>query len=77
MTSAYVQHRLRESGANADRIFESAALERIHLLTQGIPRRINRLCDLALMVGFAEDRSVITSELIDNVHSDLAAPANV
>lgn len=76
-TSAYIQHRMRESGANAERIFDQPALERIHLLTQGIPRRINRLCDLALMVGFAEDRSVITSDMIDSVHSDLAAPASV
>ncbi len=76
-TSAYIQHRMRESGANAERIFDQAAMERIHLLTQGIPRRINRLCDLALMVGFAEDRTIITSDMIDNVHSDLAAPANV
>lgn len=76
-TQAYIQHRLREVGGNADRIFETAAQERIHLLTQGIPRRINRLCDLALMVGFAEDRSIIDCDLIDNVHSDLAAPANV
>lgn len=76
-TSAYIQHRMRESGSNAERIFDLAAMERIHLLTQGIPRRINRLCDLALMVGFAEDRSVITSDMIDSVHSDLAAPASV
>ena len=76
-TSAYIQHRMRESGSNAERIFDLAAMERIHLLTQGIPRRINRLCDLALMVGFAEDRSVITSDMIDSVQSDLAAPANV
>ncbi len=76
-TSAYIQHRMRESGASAERIFDPAAMERIHLLTQGIPRRINRLCDLALMVGFAEDRTVINSDLIDNVHSDLAAPASV
>ncbi len=76
-TVAYIQHRLREAGADAEKIFEFSALERIHVLTQGIPRRINRLCDLALMVGFAEDRSSISVELVDNVHSDLAAPANV
>lgn len=76
-TSAYIQHRLRESGSNANAIFDMPAMERIHLLTQGIPRRINRLCDLALMVGFAEDRTVLTADLIDSVHSDLAAPASI
>ncbi len=76
-TQAYIQHRLRVVGGSAERIFDNGAQERIHLLTQGIPRRINRLCDLALMVGFAEDRSTITADLIDSVHSDLAAPAAV
>lgn len=76
-TQAYIQHRLREVGASADRIFDASAQDRIHLLTQGIPRRINRLCDLAMMVGFAEDRVVISGDLIDSVHNDLAAPASV
>lgn len=75
-TTAYIQHRLRSAGADTEDIFDYSALERIHALSQGIPRRINRLCDLALMVGYAEDRTIINAEVIDNVHSDLA-PASV
>ncbi|MCA9131784.1 MAG: AAA family ATPase [Planctomycetales bacterium] len=74
-TTAYIQHRLRNVGADAEEIFDCAALEKIHALTQGIPRRINRLCDLALMVGYAEDRTMVTADVIDNVHGDLAAPS--
>lgn len=74
-TAAYIQHRLRSAGSESDDIFEADAIERIHLLTQGIPRRINRLCDLALMVGYAEDLTSISAATIDNVHGDLAAPA--
>ena len=74
-TTAYIQHRLRSAGADAEDIFEFDALERIHSLTQGIPRRINRLCDLALMVGYAEDRTRLSVDVIDNVHSDLATTA--
>lgn len=76
-TNAYIQHRMRVAGVEADDIFEAEAQERIHLLTQGIPRRINRLCDLALMVGYAEDRKTISIETIDSVHNDLATPAIV
>ncbi|MCA9125918.1 MAG: AAA family ATPase [Planctomycetales bacterium] len=76
-SSAYIQHRMRCAGVEADSIFESAALDRIHMLSQGIPRRINRLCDLALMVGYAEDRNSISVEMIDSVHSDLATPTIV
>ncbi len=74
-TTAYIQYRLRSVGADADEIFDLPALERIHVLTQGIPRRINRLCDLALMVGYAEDRTRIKADVVDTVHGDLA-PAN-
>lgn len=74
-TTAYIQHRLRVSGGDAEEIFDYAALERIHMLTQGIPRRINRLCDLALMVGYAEEHQSITASIIDSVHGDLAAPS--
>ncbi len=73
-TAAYIQHRLRSAGAKHDNVFEVAAVERIHILSQGIPRRINRLCDLALMVGYAEDLNIITADTIDSVHGDLAAP---
>ena len=76
-TTAYIQHRVRCAGANAEEIFDEPALERIHTLTQGIPRRINRLCDLALMVGYAEDRTILSAETIDSVHGDLAAPTIV
>lgn len=74
-STAYIQHRLRSAGADAEDIFDYPALERIHSLTQGIPRRINRLCDLALMVGYAEDRTLLTEDVIENVHGDLASTA--
>ncbi len=76
-TNAYIQHRLRSAGADAEDVFDYPALERIHSLTQGIPRRINRLCDLALMVGYAEDRTLLGADVIDQVHGDLASTANV
>ncbi|RMF39395.1 MAG: AAA family ATPase [Planctomycetota bacterium] len=73
-TVGYIQHRVRAGGADADDIFAVTAMERIHVLTEGIPRRINRLCDLALMVGYAEDRKLITVDLVESVHDDLVLP---
>jgi general secretion pathway protein A len=52
-TAHYIRHRLSAAGAKRA-IFESSAIETIHPLTHGIPRRINRLCDLALLVGYGE-----------------------
>jgi general secretion pathway protein A len=71
-TASYVQHRLRIAGAEED-IFDSAALETVHLHSQGIPRKINRLCDLALLVGFAEERRTLQAEQISAVAEELVA----
>ena len=53
-TMSYVQHRLAVAGSDRT-IFEPAAIEALHEMSHGIPRQINRLCDLALLVGFAEE----------------------
>ena len=73
-TIAYIQHRLRAAGVDAESIFDYPALERIHVLTQGIPRRINRLCDLALMVGYANDQQQIGLDVLESINADLVSP---
>lgn len=69
-TIAYVGHRLKECGATRQ-IFSEAALEAVHFLAHGIPRQINRLCDLAMLVGFAEEHAEITPEAIEAVSNEL------
>ena len=69
-TMAYVQHRLQAAGSNRS-LFTDAALEAIHAHALGVPRRINRLCDLALLVGFAEEASVIDAAQIEAVSEEL------
>ncbi len=73
-TAAYVEHRLREAGARRQ-IIESDALPTLHALTQGIPRRINRLCDLALLVGFAEERKTLDASHFEAVSNELVTVA--
>ncbi len=69
-TAAYVNHRLRMAG-DVQPIFEPEALTALHDLTHGIARRINRLCDLALLIGFAEERGTITADQIEAVCEEL------
>ncbi len=69
-TAEYVAHRLRVAGATAA-IFEPEATAALHGLTQGVPRRINRLCDLALLIGFAEERKTIGAEHLESVAQEL------
>lgn len=58
-TAGYIAHRIRVAGGEPS-VFAEPAVQLIHELCGGIPRRINRLCDLCLLVGFAEE-----SERID------------
>lgn len=69
-THAYVQHRLQMVGADRT-IFDSAAVETLHAVAQGIPRDINRLCDLSLLIGFADEATTITAERIEAVAGEL------
>ena len=69
-TMSYVTHRMASAGAERE-VFDTSAQEALHELSAGIPRRINRLCDLALLIGFAEQRSEITSEQIESVSDEL------
>lgn len=71
-TVLYVQHRLQAAGAQRE-IFQADAVEAVHRWTQGVPRRINRLCDLALLIGFAEERATIGPQQIESVAAELVA----
>jgi general secretion pathway protein A len=72
-TIAYISHRLRSAGCSNEEVFMARAVETIQLLSQGVPRRINRLCDLALMIGFAQDRTKIDSKTIEAAHAELSS----
>jgi general secretion pathway protein A len=69
-TSGYVQHRLTASGATRE-IFTPDALEALHHLGHGTPRQINRLGDLALLVGFADRLPRLAAEQIESVSEEL------
>jgi general secretion pathway protein A len=61
----YIQYRLARAGGSG--IFTPSALEKIFEVTQGVPRRINAWCDLALVAAFAENRQEIDREFLETV----------
>jgi general secretion pathway protein A len=71
-TTLYVSCRLEAAGATRP-IFAPEAMEPLHELSGGIPRRINRLCDLALLVGFADESTTISAEQVEAVAEELTA----
>jgi general secretion pathway protein A len=69
-TGAYIQHRLTAAGAKRP-IFDATAVEEVHHLTHGIPRRINRLCDLALLVGYGEELRSLGKSQMQAIYEEL------
>lgn len=64
-TQAYISHRLRVAGhAQPELIFPHDAVAAIYDATGGIPRRINRLCDICLLSGMGMQAKTVTPELI-------------
>jgi general secretion pathway protein A len=71
-TAAYISHRLRAAGAaDVHAIFEPPALEAIHQRADGVPRKINRLADMALLTGFAEERPTVEADSIQAIADEL------
>ncbi len=62
-TEKYILHRLRVAGC-ARRLFSDHAMLAIHGYTRGYPRRINKLCDRALLTGYLKDRTQITAAIV-------------
>jgi len=73
-TVSYVNHRLTAAGAKQE-IFTSEALATLHELTGGNPRRINRLCDLTLLIGYAEEQVRINAPQVEAVCNELVTVA--
>ncbi|MCA9077206.1 MAG: AAA family ATPase [Planctomycetaceae bacterium] len=58
-TSDYIRHRLRMAGLDSC-MFNAEALRSFSTLAKGAPRKINQLCDLALLVGYADRLPTLT-----------------
>ena len=71
-TGEYVAHRLELAGATQS-IVDREAVPTLHELTRGIARQINRLCDLALLVGYAEEQSTLSAAHFEAVCRELVA----
>jgi general secretion pathway protein A len=69
--AAYINHRLRRVAIGAPLEFGRDVTDLIHEQSQGIPRKINVICDAVLLFGYGEDRRVIDVELTLQVLEEL------
>lgn len=67
----YVRHRLEVCGLERPLPFDRGALRRIHALTGGVPRRINLLCDRALLGAYAGGQGQVTRAIVDRAAAEI------
>ncbi|MBI4436437.1 MAG: AAA family ATPase [Candidatus Omnitrophica bacterium] len=72
-TAEYVSHRYKVAGG-VESPFSASALKLIYDYSGGIPRRVNRLCDLCLLNGFGRKTKTIDKEIIQEEVASLGTP---
>jgi len=68
-THAYIRHRLNVAGGDSA-LFSPDAIELMHARTSGVPRLLNQLGDFALVYAYADGRTTVDADLIEQVVRD-------
>ena len=68
-TAAYIRHRLQWVGGTGNEI-SPQAISHIHLEAEGIPRSINKLCDLALVYAASAEARLVGKPVINELIRD-------
>ncbi|MET0322106.1 MAG: AAA family ATPase, partial [Duganella sp.] len=75
-TTAYVEHRLAVAGAAAIAPFPRRLMGLVHRLTKGVPRRINLLCDRALLGAYVENQPQVSRTILRQAAAEVFAGAD-
>jgi general secretion pathway protein A len=70
-TGRYVRHRMEVCGLQGPVPLARGALARVHALTGGVPRRINLLCDRALLGAYATGQAQVTRRIVDEAAAEV------
>ena len=62
-SNSYILHRLAVAGEK-QKIFSRGALDQVFLLSNGIPRVINVLCDRALLGAYVEEKYLVSGKIV-------------
>jgi general secretion pathway protein A len=76
-TEQYIRHRMDVAGLERPFPFEARAMRRIHEITRGVPRRINLLCDRALLGAYANSRATVDRKTVDQAAEEVFGKPSV
>lgn len=74
-TAGYIRHRLAVAGmadGQTFQPFQPRILRRIHRLAQGIPRRINLVCDRALLGAYVEGKRAVDRRILAKAAAEVS-----
>lgn len=74
-TASYIHHRLAVAGSTARAPFGPRLMAQIHKLSHGVPRRINLLCDRALLGAYVENQPQVTRQILRRAAAEVFAEA--
>lgn len=72
-TESYIAHRLAVAGAAGAAPFPAALTPLVYRLTRGVPRRINLLCDRALLGAYVENTHQVTRSILRKAAAEVFA----
>ena len=72
-TASYIRHRLAVAGNTAQMPFAPRLMAQIHGLSKGVPRRINLLCDRALLGAYVENQPQVTRQILRRAAGEVFA----
>ena len=68
-TERYIVFRLNRAGREKT-VFTRPAIEKIYETSKGVPRKINNLCDLTLLIGYSKNQDMIDVEVVETIIRD-------
>ena len=68
-TEKYIIFRQEKAGGR-DNVFTDEAIANIFEHTGGVPRKINNLCDLSLLIGSNAKEKIINKKIVEKIFSD-------
>jgi len=69
----YIHYRMRIAGLSVPLEFTSKAIDLLYGLTEGVPRKINSLCDRALLAGYVASAYEIDDAIIRTAAMEVGA----
>ncbi len=69
-TTDYISHRLKVADTSDHVQIGMGVMWLIYYLSKGVPRRINQLCDRALLAAYAKERQVVTLTMVWQAKND-------